>query len=238
MKRIILFFACVFSLSAVYAQNNAAGTFNYKKWQQEQERKRDLDNGDDAEEISSDNLINSTTLYLDGYVLAGKLHGAGVSIGGFYNNFNAEITYMYGLQESYQIERIYGEAHHYFTYRPSFWGGKLGYGISKLGHIRITPQIGFGVVQIRGKQANETIAKGHDKANVTNIIVDVRLHYNFMKHFGISLIPEYRFNIHESESFLDITDPTRAKVNKLSDTSDLHNWTKGFNCRFALTINF
>lgn len=218
----------------MYAQNNGTSTFNYKKWQEEQIKKTEK-TGDD---VTAENLIKPTTLYLDGYIQAGKLHGVGFSIGGFYKNFNLEATIMKGLQESYQIERIYGDAHHYFTYRPIFWGFKGGFGITRFGSMRFTPQIGFGIVQIKGEQANETTVQGHDNSYVTNLMAGVRIHYQFVKNFGMTLIPEYRIAMNKSDSFLDMTDPQRGKVSTLSDTSDLKNWIEGFNCRLALTVNF
>lgn len=237
MKKFILLLLSVISLSTLFAQNNGTAAFNYKKWQQEQEEKNRKESKGGVEENNTDNQISPTTLFLDGCVVAGKFRGAGASIGGFYRKINVEATYIYGLQESYQVERIYGDAHHYFTYRPSFWAVKSGYGISKFGSVRITPQIGIGVLQIKGKQANETISKGHDNSYITNLSAGIRLHYKFIKHFGITLVPEYRFVLHKSESFLDMTEPERGRVSEQSNTSDLKNRIKGFNCRFALTIN-
>lgn len=232
MTRLLLTIILLSLHTLFFAQNTPYSTFNYNEWLKRQQQK---DKTEDSSE--SRNLVKSTTLYADAFVQAGVLRGFGANIGGFYNDFNLEATYLHGLQESYQIERIYGDAHHYFTYHPLFWSIKAGYGISKLGALRITPQVGFGVVQIRGKQANETTKRGSDNAYATNLVASVRVNYMFQRHFGISIIPEYRITMQKSDSFLDITDPSRGKVTTLSNSSDLRNWIKGFGCRIALSVS-
>ncbi len=218
-----------------FAQNNGATSFNYNQWKAQQEAKEAKHK---PKKTTPADILPHTAIYVDGYVQAGPVHGLGAAIGGYLNNFNLEATYMHGLQESYQIERIYGDAHHYFTYRPSYWSVKAGYGFPLLNCLRLTPQAGYGLLQINGKQARETTTRGSDNSYVSNISLGVRLHYQFIRHFGITIIPEYRFRVAESASFLDQTCPERGEINPLSNTSDLTNWAKGFTCKFALTVDF
>ncbi len=233
-KAIICLPLLIYSAMA-FAQNNGVTSFNYNKWKAEQEAKEAKLK---PQKTTSADILPQTAIYVDGYVQAGPLHGLGASIGGYLKNFNLEATYMHGLQESYQIERIYGDAHHYFTYRPSYWGVKAGYGFPLLNCLRLTPQGGYGLMQISGTQAREINTRGKDNSNVSSISFGVRLHYQFIRHFGITIIPEYRIKVAESESFLDQTDSGRGKVSPLSNTSDLTNWAEGFTCKFALTVDF
>ncbi len=224
----------VYSAVAI-AQSNGTTSFNYNKWKAEQDAKEAKLK---PQKSTTTNILPSTTIYFDGYVQAGPLHGIGASIGGYLKNFNIEGTYMHGLQESYQIERIYGDAHHYFTYRPSYWSVKVGYGFPLINCLRLTPQAGYGLMQIKGKQAREIATRGNDNSYTSNLSLGVRLHYQFIRHFGITITPEYRFRVAESDSFLDQTCPERGEVSPQSNTSDLTNWSEGFTCKFALTVDF
>ena len=234
MKTFITTLLLISCLTTIHAQYNGVATFNYNKWKSQQEKAQSAN--DDATGDYDGISVKPTTIYADGYIMAGTLHGAGLSIGGYIHNINFEASYIHGLQESYQIERIFSESRHRFTYSPDFWCAKAGYGFVLSKCLRITPQVGIGALIIKGKQANETSERGTDNSHTVNFVASLRLHYQFTKSFGITITPEYRTPMHKPDSYLDLTDSSRGKTG-FGDSSDLEAWTEGFDCRLALTIN-
>jgi hypothetical protein len=236
MKTIFTTLLLLSCITSACAQSTGETTFNYNKWKEQQEKALSASSPDANDDIYEGTLVKPTTIYADGYIMFGALHGAGFSLGGYVHNVNLEASYMHGLQESYQIERIYAESRHRFTYHPNFCSIKAGYGFALSKYLRITPQVGVGAVLIRGEQANETSQRGSDNSHVIDFVGSLRLQYQFTRYFGITVIPEYKAVIQKPDSYLDLTDSTRGKVG-FGDNSDLEKWTKGFGCRLALTVN-
>lgn len=213
--------------------SHAQSTFNYNDWQ----TRHNAAKGEKAKESSfSDNILKSTCVFANGFIQAGSMHGPGLTIGGYINNINIEASYIYGLTESYQVERIFGDSHHAFTYKPQYFGGKVGYGIDFRGCLRFTPQIGVGVLRIDGLQANENSTRNKENAIATIISGGVKVFFAFHKNFGIFVTPEYQSKIANGEIYDRFTDKTGVYVSPNSSTKEIENWTKGFRARIGLEI--
>ncbi len=234
MRKIIISLLAITSLASSPLSSKAQTTsFNYNKWKAEQET------AEKKEKIHSfdENFLSPTTAYLDGFIQLGCLRGVGGTIGGYFKNINLEASYIYGLTESYQIERIFADAHHAFTYRPTYLGFKTGYSFGVVGCLRITPQVGIGFVQIHGLQANENATRSKETAYATCLSGGIKVGWAFTNHFSMILAPEYITKIGNSESYNKFTDTTGQYVSKNSSVKELVNWTKGFRIRIGLEVS-
>ena len=159
---------------------------------------------------------------------AGSSMGIGATLGGYLSNVNVEATYMMGLSKSEEIYWNYiGEEGHnrpvLTQYKPMYMGGKLGYGIIIGNRMRITPQLGVGIVSISSNESGET-----SKAYALSASIGARLDYALTSFMGLSLAPEYDFKVSESD-----------KYKSLSEVSTkIKGWSNGFNCRVGLHFFF
>lgn len=231
MRQVFILLAFAFVLSPTLCQ--AQSTFNYNDWQAKQDSAK-------KEKVHKstfeDNILKPTCVFADGFLQAGPMHGPGVTVGGYFHNVAIEASYIYGLTESYQIERIFGDAHHSFTYRPQYFGGKVGYGFDFLGCLRVTPQVGVGVLRIDGLQANENSTRNKENACATIISGGVKVFFAFHKNFGVFAAPEYQSKIANGEIYDRFTDKTGVHVSPNSSTKEIEDWTKGFRIRIGLEV--
>lgn len=95
----------------------------------------------------------------------------------------------------------------------------------------LTPQIGVNDVFIITKRNNPGDNHYDDNgalknANVLSGVIGIRTYYAVSKQFGVSLIPEYRFNIAS----------TKTIKHMANLDSRIKYWIKGFNCKISFTF--
>lgn len=132
----------------------------------------------------------------------------GASIGGYWNNVNAEVSASYGLggSETFywtSIDRTQSEERAYS--QGLCIGGKIGYGIIIASRYRITPQVGIATINLTNSGGNATAVTGTLK-----VIAAVG------KHFGLFIAPEYSHRIACSESY-EALSKVSNKISSLSD---------------------
>ncbi len=110
-----------------------------------------------------------------------------------------------------------------YTYKPTYFGGKVGYGIVVGSRIRITPQLGMGAVSIDG-----TGKKGDSKGYASLFTIGCKLDYAFASCLSINITPEYAMEASKSDNF--------KQLSELS--SKIKGWADGFNCRIGLSLFF
>ena len=156
--------------------------------------------------------------YAEGNFKAGSFMGYGATIGGYFQNVNAEVSYLMGSGKS---ETIYWSGNTNITL-------KLGYGIPLSNRYRITPQAGVGLVKLK-----ETIEEGGnttpaDGANTTMGLVGVRFSAAIANHFAASISPEFGFSMSKSKGYEALSEVS----------SDVKKWGEGFNVKLGLTVFF
>ncbi len=178
--------------------------------------------------------IESNSFYLEGKFQVGMMMGIGASIGTYINKFNVEGTFLLGLVESEEIAwkstTQSGSLGYSYTYKPMFYGLKLGYGITTGSSFRITPQVGIGISSISGSQVQGGKGTDPDATNCYAVpaSVGVRLEYLFTRNFGISASPEFGFTVMSSDTYT-----------KLSDVSSkVKGFSSGFNARVGIFVSF
>ena len=103
-------------------------------------------------------LTKRSCFYISGEYQFVGLSGIRGDIGGYIKNFNIEANILYSFKSS---ETIYWyntndiSTPYSYTYKPIYYGGRLGYGINIGKRLRITPQIGAGVLSIIGDAVEE-----------------------------------------------------------------------------------
>ncbi len=171
------------------------------------------------------------TIYLEPKVRIGQMMSVGASLGGYYRHFNAELNYLFGLTNS---EEVYwntsegGEPFSY-TYKPSYFGGKIGYAFYIGKPFRITPQIGLGSVQISGTEkqtsSNQVVAS---KGYALNASISARVDYLILPWLGVGISPQYSFALKKSDLY-----------NRVSEVSSkVKGFANGFNVDVNLFITF
>jgi len=177
---------------------------------------------------------SQSSFYLEGKFQAGMMMGAGASIGAYIYGFNVEGTFLLGLDESEEIAwrqtSQSSNSGYSYTYKPMFYGLKLGYRIPSESRFRFTPQVGIGVASISGSQVQKGSGTdpGATSCYAVPASVGVRLEYNFTKNFGVSASPEFSFPVMKSDTFT-----------KLSDlSSKVKGFGSGFNARVGVFVSF
>ena len=165
-------------------------------------------------------MVQPTTLYVQPTFAAGSLMAFGGALGGYIANVNIEAFYLMGMGES---ETIYWNYTGSTSQMPqsevlspaSYMGGKLGYGITVGRVLRVTPQAGAGVLNIKGDVS---------AAHAVTASLGARVELIFAHHFGISLAPEYGFAVKKSETF--------EQLSAVSQT--VSGWAGGFQARLGV----
>lgn len=146
--------------------------------------------------------IKPSSFYLSGEYQFMGLTGIKGSIGGFIKNVNIEANVVYSLNTT---ETIYWyipntmDAPYGYTYKPIYYGARLGYGFIIGNRLRITPQIGGGVVSITGHVVDE----GIENPNATNGycgvgVAGLRVDFAVAPSVAITLTPSYSLPIMQS----------------------------------------
>lgn len=166
--------------------------------------------------------------YIQPFIQAGQSMAFGGSIGGYICNVNVEAFYAMGMTAS---EMIYWnsvttetlERPFSYTYKPTFIGGKVGYGVIVGTRLRVTPQIGYMLVSINGTGNN-----GDSKGYASSAAIGCKVDYVVASFLSVNIAPEYDFEVSNSNIF-----------KQLSNVSPkIKSWVSGINCRIGLSLNF
>jgi hypothetical protein len=158
----------------------------------------------------------------------------GASVGGYYNHLNVEVSYMRGLSESEEVfwnstNNTGAGSPSSYTYKPSFFGGKVGYAFYLGRPFRITPQVGLGVVSLNGtenqKSDNQLDAKNGYALNAS---ASVKIDYLILPWLGVGITPEYSIALSQSDLYERVADVS----------SKVDGFAKGFNMRLGVYVTF
>lgn len=160
-------------------------------------------------------------LYVQPMFQIGASLFAGAAVGFFVGNVNFEADYLFGLDS----ETIYwNNSGGDVSIRPvedklspSYVSIKAGYGFTIGTRLRITPQVGGGIVKISGQESSSYDVSGS---------VGVRADIVVANHISVVAAPEYGISITESDTFRRIA----------SVSSKVGGWSGGFNIRVGLSI--
>jgi hypothetical protein len=158
--------------------------------------------------------------YIQASGQAGMMMGFGGNAGAYIYGFNAEayITMAIGKQliHLYNVETLEDlEA----NISGMMFGGKLGYGIKVSSKVRVTPQLGVGILNIKG---------GDLGSNAICATAGARVEIAFGKRFGVSLTPEGQFAVSKKEVF--------KRLEEISDK--IKHWGTGANIRIGVFVIF
>ena len=181
-----------------------------------------------------DSKFKKTGIYVAPTGHFGMLNGTGVTVGGYIKNFNVEAYYLYGLSSSEEIYWLSsidtgGNNSYSYTYSPCMFGANIGYGILLGERFRLTPQIGAGVVTIKGKEKSI----GDNNPNAVNgyaaeMCFAIKAEFYVVKHLSIGIAPAYNVAVSKSDLFTRVSDIS----------SKVKNFGSGCNAKMVLSINF
>lgn len=151
------------------------------------------------------------------YVSSGYYGGLGLNLGLCFTYFNIEGYTDFGLATCKLSD--YNKLN-YYKVKPMNFGGRVGATIPIGKRLALTPQVGVGVLCVKGDEINAT---------AMNITGGLRCEFMLAKYIGISLTPEYKFNVSKSDA-----------MNLLSSFSPtVEGWAKsGLNLRLGVHFNF
>lgn len=164
----------------------------------------------------------------------GMLNAVGITGGGYIKNFNIEAYYLYGLSKSEEIYWIASEnsSESYsfsYTYTPSKFGLNFGYGILLGDRFRLTPQIGTGIVSLKGRE--KSIGDNNPMA-INGYAIDmsfgIKAEFYVFKYLSIGVAPAYNVAVNKSNLF--------SRVSAISPK--VKNFGAGFNAKIMLSVNF
>lgn len=170
-------------------------------------------------------------LYAEPKFQLGGLTAFGVSIGGFKNHLNVELSYLVGLSRSEEIfwnnSSIEDSSLHSYTYKSTQMEGKIGYAFYIGKPFRVTPQFGLGVVGLNGTE-KQIGTSGFDAKDgyALNTSISVRLDYLILPWLGVGFSPEYSLVLSKSDMFERVSDVS----------SKIDGFSKGFNVKLGLFI--
>ena len=185
-------------------------------------------NDNDISEFKKKNI------YIEPQVQLGSMMAFGAAIGGYVNHLNVEASYMMGLSESEEVfwnstNNTDAGAPSSYTYKPSFFGGKVGYAFYLGRPFRITPQVGVGVVSLSGTENQ----KGDNKLDAKNgyalnASASVKIDYLILPWLGVGVSPEFAVALSQSDLYERVADVS----------SKVDNFAKGFNVRIGVFVTF
>ena len=164
--------------------------------------------------------LKPSCFYLSGeYQLLG-IEGVKGSIGGFIKNVNIEANIVYGLKES---EVIYWNIPAEmiepcgYTYKPLYLGGRVGYGFIIGTRLKITPQVGTGLLMIKGAKVIEG-----DRDPLANngycipAVLGARVDFVVAPSVALSLTPNYSVAIVNSTLYWQLSEVSKTIKNYAS----------------------
>ena len=185
-------------------------------------------NDNDISEFKKKNI------YIEPQIQIGGMTAFGAVVGGYVNHLNVEASFMMGLSESEEVfwnssDNTDTGTPNSYTYKPSFFGGKVGYAFYLGRPFRITPQIGVGVISLSGTESQKG-DKQLDPKNgyALNASASIKLDYLILPWLGVGLSPEYALALSQSDLF--------ERVAAVSSKVD--GFAKGFNVRLGVFVTF
>lgn len=187
--------------------------------------------------VRNDNDISEfkkKNIYIEPQIQLGGMTAFGASIGGYVNHLNVEVSYMMGLSESEEVfwnstNNAEAGSSVSYTYKPSFFGGKVGYAFYLGRPFRITPQVGVGAVSLSGtesqKSDNQLDAKNGYALNAS---ASVKIDYLILPWLGVGVSPEYSLTLSKSDLYERVADVS----------SKVDGFAKGFNVRIGVYVTF
>ena len=158
--------------------------------------------------------------YVQGTFQAGTLMGIGACAGGYLSNFNAELFYTLGMgKETFYLNATDGSPSTEANLKPTLMGVKVGYGIIVGTRLRVTPQVGFGALTVKG----DGVTTGASCASV-----GMRADYVLAPNVGVNLTPEAQFAMSKNDLFTQLADMS----------SGVKGWGTGAALRIGLYLYF
>lgn len=154
--------------------------------------------------------IKPSCFYMSGEYQFLGLNGIKGSIGGFIKNVNIEANLIYSFNTS---ETVYWyipnemDVPYGYTYKPMYYGARLGYGFIIGNRLRITPQIGGGLVTITGSVVEEGVSdpKASNGYCATGV-VGLRIDFAVAPSVAICITPNYSMPLVKSSLYSQIFD--------------------------------
>ena len=157
--------------------------------------------------------LKPSCFYMSGEYQFLGIEGVKSSIGGFIKNVNIEANVVYGLKDS---EVIYWNIPTEmiepcgYTYKPLYFGGRVGYGFIIGTRLKITPQIGVGLLLINGSK----VVDGDKDPIATNgysipALLGVRVDFMIAPSVALSLTPNYSMAIVKSSLYDQLSEASK-----------------------------
>ena len=163
--------------------------------------------------------------YLQAGYQTGTMTGVGVMLGGYIQNFNMEVSAVYGLKTSEDIYWNYNgrdDKHPLsLSYRPITFGVRTGYGVIIGTRLRLTPQVGATYLSVNSKG-------GDSKSYAISANAGMRVDLGIVPHLSIFATPEMSFAVSKSTIYKQLE----------TVSPNIKGWKEGFNANFGLCVYF
>lgn len=185
---------------------------------QEQEQKRWL--AESSKPVKTDTGSPSVGGYIQPAAQVGTMMGFGGNVGLYISDFNVEGYITMGMSKvavpMYNTSTL---ATSEANISGMMFGVKLGYGIKAGSSVRVTPQVGVGVLNVSGDNVG---------SSAVCATAGARIEIAFGKNFGISLTPEGQFAVSKKEVFKAMEEAS----------GKIKGWGTGANLRVGVFVKF
>lgn len=165
-------------------------------------------------------LQNKYSGYIEAAGSVGGFMGVGYNVGCYLYNVNLETFGMFGLAPAtIYANRPDGKGYTKYIMSPLSFGGRVGYGVILGSRFRLTPQFGVGCL---------VAGSGDARLSAVTLSGALRCECAIVKHFGVSLTPEYSYAISKQPLYKEFT----------AASSKINGWGTGFNLRAGLYFYF
>ena len=184
-------------------------------------RKQNARSKEKATKVAKQTNASSTSCgYIQASAQVGTMMGYGANAGAYISGFNIEAyATMTMAKETVPMYNTSTLATSEASISGMMFGGKLGWGIKAGESVRITPQIGAGVLNVSGDGVG---------SNATCATAGVRVEIDFTNNVGLSLAPEGQFAVSKKEVFKQLEEVS----------SKIKGWGTGANLRIGLYVRF
>lgn len=155
-------------------------------------------------------FVSPNSFYVGWGAQAMRYAGIRFDIGGYIRNINLEFTYTYGFKRAvvgnvpFYIDNYYGEPSYYeLNYTPKgYFGITAGYGINIGTILKLTPQVGLGVIAFTGDVITGGASAPNDfvKFSTGAFNTALKLDFGFAKTCAYFLSPGYTVGFAGKES--------------------------------------
>lgn len=163
-------------------------------------------------------VLHDYSLYFQPTFQVGRTVAAGFAMGGYINKINVEVGGLFGLKsQEVHWKSSMGDVPRSENLHTSAFTLRAGYGITLVDRLRLTPQLGVNVVGLKGDIS---------QSNASAFTLGARFEYDFCRHCGINIVPEYGVTMRKSDTY------GRLKDAGVKDTAGGFNLKVGFNIFF------